>query len=133
MIESIEQTFNRQSDFGRRVNCTINRNGDLCFKTYLSITLPEIRIYTRKYINFIIIENVEEENKINNQHDNTNELTEDIYHQCEIQFYEDLFAGLISPEKIIDEKRINKYIESKNLFKKIYKLLEFLNQFIKAI
>ena len=28
-IESIEQTFNGQADFGRRVQCTISRNGDL--------------------------------------------------------------------------------------------------------
>jgi len=41
-MESIEQTFNGQADFGRRVTCTISRNGDLCYKTYLQLTLPEI-------------------------------------------------------------------------------------------
>jgi len=41
-MESIEQTFNGQADFGRRVTCTISRNGDLAFRTYLQITLPEI-------------------------------------------------------------------------------------------
>ena len=41
-IESIEQTFNGQADFGRRVTCTISRNGDLVYKTYLQLTLPEI-------------------------------------------------------------------------------------------
>ena len=41
-IESIEQTFNGQADFGRRVQCTISRNGDLCYRTYLQVTLPEI-------------------------------------------------------------------------------------------
>ena len=41
-IESIEQTFNGQADFGRRVQCTISRNGDLAYRTYLQITLPEI-------------------------------------------------------------------------------------------
>jgi hypothetical protein len=41
-IESIEQTFNGQADFGRRVQCTISRNGDLAFRTYLQVTLPEI-------------------------------------------------------------------------------------------
>ena len=41
-IESIEQTFNGQADFGRRVTCTISRNGDLAYKTYLQVTLPEI-------------------------------------------------------------------------------------------
>ena len=41
-MESIEQTFNGQSDFGRRVTCTISRNGDLAYRTYLQVTLPEI-------------------------------------------------------------------------------------------
>ena len=41
-IESIEQTFNGQADFGRRVQCVISRNGDLAYRTYLQITLPEI-------------------------------------------------------------------------------------------
>ena len=41
-IESIEQTFNGQADFGRHITCTISRNGDLCYRTYLQVTLPEI-------------------------------------------------------------------------------------------
>ena len=40
--ESIEQTFNGQADFGRRVTCTVSRNGDLAYRTYLQVTLPEI-------------------------------------------------------------------------------------------
>ena len=41
-MESIEQTFNGQADFGRRVQSTVSRNGDLAYRTYLQITLPEI-------------------------------------------------------------------------------------------
>jgi hypothetical protein len=41
-MESIEQTFNGQADFGRRVQCTISRNGDLAYRTYLQVTLPEV-------------------------------------------------------------------------------------------
>ena len=41
-MESIEQTFNGQADFGRRVQCTVSRNGDLCYRTYLQVTLPQI-------------------------------------------------------------------------------------------
>ena len=41
-MESIEQTFSGQADFGRRVTCTIARNGDMAFRTYLQVTLPEI-------------------------------------------------------------------------------------------
>jgi hypothetical protein len=42
-MESIEQTFNGQADFGRRVQCTISRNGDLAYRVYLQVTLPEIK------------------------------------------------------------------------------------------
>ena len=41
-MESIEQTFNGQADFGRRVTCTISRNGDLAYDTTLQVTLPQI-------------------------------------------------------------------------------------------
>jgi len=41
-MESIEQTFSGQADFGRRVTCTISRNADLAYRTYLQVTLPEI-------------------------------------------------------------------------------------------
>ena len=41
-MESIEQTFSGQADFGRRVTSTISRNGDLAYRTYLQVTLPEI-------------------------------------------------------------------------------------------
>ena len=41
-MESIEQTFSGQVDFGRRATCTISRNGDLASKVYVQVTLPEI-------------------------------------------------------------------------------------------
>ena len=41
-MESIEQTFNGQADFGRRVQCTVSRNGDLAYRTYLQVVLPQI-------------------------------------------------------------------------------------------
>ena len=41
-LESIEQTFNGQADFGRHITCTISRNGDLAYHTYFQVTLPEI-------------------------------------------------------------------------------------------
>jgi hypothetical protein len=41
-MESIEQTFSGQADFGRRVTCTVSRNGDLAYRTYLQVVLPEI-------------------------------------------------------------------------------------------
>ena len=49
-MESIEQTFNGQADFGRRVTCTISRNGDLAFRTYLQVTLPEINQQMRNVV-----------------------------------------------------------------------------------
>jgi hypothetical protein len=52
-MESIEQTFNGQSDFGRRVTCTISRNGDLAYRTYLQVTLPEINQNHAKYARWL--------------------------------------------------------------------------------
>jgi len=39
-VESIEQTFNGQADFGKRVTATISRNGDLIQQMYLEIVTP---------------------------------------------------------------------------------------------
>ena len=39
-MESIEQTFNGNADFGRRVTCQISRNGDLIHRMYLQVNLP---------------------------------------------------------------------------------------------
>lgn len=41
-IMAVEQTFNGQADFGRRVTCPISRAGDMLFRTYAQFTLPEI-------------------------------------------------------------------------------------------
>jgi len=39
-VESIEQTFNGQANFGNRVTATISRNGDLIQQMYLEVVLP---------------------------------------------------------------------------------------------
>jgi len=41
-IEAIEQTFNGMANFGKRVTCTIARNGDLMSRIYLQATLPSL-------------------------------------------------------------------------------------------
>jgi len=41
-MESIEQTFNGQADFGKKVQATISRNGDLIHRMYLQATLPAV-------------------------------------------------------------------------------------------
>jgi hypothetical protein len=41
-LESVEQTFNGSADFGKKVTCTISRNGDLIHKTYLQVVLPDV-------------------------------------------------------------------------------------------
>ena len=45
-IESIQQTFSGTPDFGRKLSCSISRNGDLMYKTYLQVTLPQINCET---------------------------------------------------------------------------------------
>jgi len=41
-VESIEQTFNGQADFNKRVTATISRNGDLIQQMYLEVELPTL-------------------------------------------------------------------------------------------
>lgn len=43
-MESIEQTFNGVANFGKRVQCTISRNGDLISRVYLQATLPSVDV-----------------------------------------------------------------------------------------
>ena len=43
-MESIEQTFNGNPDFGKKVSCTISRNGDLIHRVYLQTSLPEVTV-----------------------------------------------------------------------------------------
>lgn len=38
-MEAIEQTFNGQPTFGRKVTCTVSRNGDLAHRMYLEIDM----------------------------------------------------------------------------------------------
>lgn len=114
-IESITQTFNGLSDFGRRVTCTINRNGDLCSKLYLRTTLPEpeIKRFTREYVNFAVIRDKEKVVDILDLAD------------YEKKFYEDFFAGKISVGNEIKEETIDNYIKNYT-----YELLDFNDYFI---
>jgi hypothetical protein len=41
-IESIEQIFSGDADFGKRVSCTISRNGDLINQVFLEVELPAL-------------------------------------------------------------------------------------------
>jgi len=42
-IEAIEQVFNGEPNFGKRVQCTISRNGDLINEVYLDVELPPLQ------------------------------------------------------------------------------------------
>ena len=41
-METIEQTFNGNPDFGKKVTCTLSRNGDLIHKIWLWVKLPQV-------------------------------------------------------------------------------------------
>lgn len=43
-MESIEQTFNGSADFGKKVTCTISRNGDLIHRVYLRTEIPTVTL-----------------------------------------------------------------------------------------
>ena len=45
-MEAIEQTFNGSANFGKKVTCTISRNGDLIHRIYLQATLPAVTLQT---------------------------------------------------------------------------------------
>lgn len=40
--EVVEQTFNGTADFGKKVQCTVSRNGDLIHHVYLVVDLPSV-------------------------------------------------------------------------------------------
>lgn len=43
-METIEQTFNGNPDFGKKVTCTLSRNGDLIHKIWLWVKLPTVTV-----------------------------------------------------------------------------------------
>ena len=66
-MESIEQTFNGSADFGKKVTCTISRNGDLIHRVYLRTELPTVTVGASNsfrwlnWLGHILIKNVEVE------------------------------------------------------------------------
>ena len=43
-MESIEQVFNGQADWGKKVTATVSRNGDLVSRVFLRVTLPDVSV-----------------------------------------------------------------------------------------
>lgn len=43
-MESIEQTFNGAADFGKKMTCTVSRNGDLIHRCFLRVELPTVSV-----------------------------------------------------------------------------------------
>jgi hypothetical protein len=66
-MEAIEQTFNGTADFGRKVVCTVSRNGDLIHRVYLQVTLPAVTAGAGDYFRWVnwvghaLVKNVEVE------------------------------------------------------------------------
>ena len=66
-MESIEQTFNGIADWGKKVTCTISRNGDLIYRVYLQVTLPRVECADSSsscfrwvnYVGHVLIKSVE--------------------------------------------------------------------------
>ena len=96
-MEAIEQTFNGTADFGKKVTCTISRNGDLIHRVYLQVTLPSVdgssvsSAFFRwvNYVGLFLIKSVEVEiggQRIDKQYGDWlniwNELTQEAGHQA---------------------------------------------------
>jgi hypothetical protein len=66
-MEAIEQTFNGTPDFGKKVVCTVSRNGDLIHRVYLQVGLPEVTLTDGEYFRWVnwvghaLVKNVEVE------------------------------------------------------------------------
>ena len=58
-MESIEQTFNGNADFGRRVTCQISRNGDLIHRMYLQVELKDAKFGANSYAGLALVKSVE--------------------------------------------------------------------------
>ena len=64
-MEAIQQVFNGSADWGRKVTATISRNGDLIYRTYLSVTIPDISVPADKgfrwlnWLGHVIMKDVE--------------------------------------------------------------------------
>jgi hypothetical protein len=64
-MESIEQTFNGSADWGKKVTCTISRNGDLIHRMYLRVSLPSVSVANNtafrwlNWLGHILVKNVE--------------------------------------------------------------------------
>ena len=58
-MESIEQTFNGNADFGRRVTCQISRNGDLIHRMYLQVNLTGLTTAANALVGLSLIKSVE--------------------------------------------------------------------------
>ena len=58
-MESIEQTFNGTADFGRKVTCTVSRNGDLINRMYLQVELPESTVDYNTWVGHQLVKSVE--------------------------------------------------------------------------
>ena len=60
-MESIEQTFNGNPDFGKKVTCPISRNGDLIHRIYLQAELPSDPSSSTNWAGHKLIKSVEVE------------------------------------------------------------------------
>mgnify|MGYP006093231775 CR=1 FL=1 len=58
-IESIQQTYNGQTEFGNTINCTVSRNGDLINRVYVEIDVkglgspPNPNAKHARYVNYL--------------------------------------------------------------------------------
>jgi len=58
-IESIQQTYNGQTEFGNTINCTVSRNGDLINRVYVEIDVKGLGVIETnpsnhaRYVNYL--------------------------------------------------------------------------------
>jgi hypothetical protein len=65
--EDIEQTFSGATDWGKKITCTVSRNGDLISRVFLRVKLPDVTVPDGagfrwlNWLGHVLIKNVEVE------------------------------------------------------------------------
>jgi hypothetical protein len=128
-MESIEQTFNGNATWGKKVTCTISRNGDLIHRMYLQVQLPDVPVYPGTafrwlpYLGHILIKTVELEiggQRIDKHYGDWlhiwNELTQTAGHQIGYANMVGNTPDLVTPCKVEANATSNTVVNGRTIY-----------------
>ena len=128
-MESIEQTFNGNATWGKKVTCTISRNGDLIHRMYLQVQLPDVSVYPGTafrwlpYLGHILIKTVELEiggQRIDKHYGDWihiwNELTQTAGHQIGYANMIGNTPDLVTPCKVDGNATTHSHVKGRTIY-----------------